>query len=358
LGNEPLDRADRFCRRFGLQVPILLAPMAGSCPPSLSIAVANAGGMGAAGVLLMSPEEILSWARDVRAGTSGPFQLNNWIPGPAPHRDRAREDRVRAFLASWGPEVPSEDGDKPAPDYPAQCEAMLEAAPPAVSSIMGLFEPALVARLKKSGIAWFATATTVEEAKQAEAAGADAIIAQGAEAGGHRGSFRAEEAEAKAVGLFSLLPCVVDAVRIPVVAAGGVTDGRGVAAALLLGAGAVQIGTGFLPCPEARIHPAWADALAQTRPEQTSLTRAFSGRAGRSIATAYVQAAMKPDAPAPAPYPVQRGLTARMRSAAAKDGDLQRMQAWAGQSASLARAIPAGELVAELWGTARKLLSS
>src|SRR6185295_869461 len=278
MSNEPLDRAERFCRRFGLQAPILLAPMAGSCPPPLSIAVAKAGGMGAAGVLLMSPAEILAWARDFRAEASGPFQLNNWIPGPAPRRDRAQEDRVRAFLKNWGPEVPAEDGDKPPPDYRAQCEAMVEAAPPVVSSIMGLFEPELVARLKKSGIAWFATATTVEEARQAEAAGADAIIAQGAEAGGHRGSFRAEDAEARAVGLFSLLPCVVDAVRIPVVAAGGIADGRGAAAALLLGAGAVQIGTGFLRCPEARVHAAWAGALAQTRPEQTALTRAFSGR--------------------------------------------------------------------------------
>jgi nitronate monooxygenase len=197
----------------------------------------------------------------------------------------------------------------------------------------------------------------VEEARQAEAAGADAILVQGSEAGGHRGSFRVEDAERQSVGLFSLLPCVADAVRIPVVAAGGIADGRGVAAALLLGASAVQIGTGFLRCPEAQLHPAWADALARTAPEQTVLTRAFSGRAGRSIATAYVQAAMEPAAPAPAPYPVQRGLTSRMRSAAQKDGDVQRMQAWAGQSASLAQAKPAGELLAELWATALMLLS-
>jgi len=357
MPDEPLSRAERFCRRFGLQAPVLLAPMAGSCPPALSIAVANAGGMGAAGVLLMSPAEILAWVRELRAGTNGPFQLNNWIPGPPPRRDRAHEDRVRAFLARWSSEIPPEDGDKVPPDHQAQCEAMLEAAPPAVSSIMGLFGPELVARLKKSGIAWFANATTVEEARQAEAAGADAIVAQGAEAGGHRGSFRAEDAERQAVGLFSLLPCVVDAVRVPVVAAGGIADARGVAAALLLGASAVQIGTGFLRCPEAQIHPAWADALARTSPEQTVLTRAFSGRAGRSIATTYVRAAMEPEAPPPAPYPVQRGLTSRMRSAAQKDGDFQRMQAWAGQSASLARATSAGELLAELWGTARQLLS-
>ena len=354
---EALNRAEAFCRRFGVGAPILLAPMAGACPPALSVAVAQAGGMGAAGVLMMSPEEILAWAAAVRAGASGPFQMNNWIPGPAPARDRAREDRVRAFLATWGPPVAPEDADATPLDFGAQCEAMLQARPAAVSSIMGVFDGAYVARLKESGIAWFASVTTVAEAKQAEAAGADVVVAQGAEAGGHRGSFRAEEAEARLVGLFSLLPCVVDAVRVPVVAAGGIADARGVAAALVLGASAVQMGTAFLRCPEAGIARAWADEIGRTPPERTVLTRAFSGRAGRSIATAYVEAAAGAGAPAPAPYPVQRGLTAKMRAAAAREGDVGRMQAWAGQSASLARAVAAGELVAEVWGRAREILS-
>jgi nitronate monooxygenase len=233
---------------------------------------------------------------------------------------------------------------------------MLEAGPAAVSSIMGLFPPDYVAKLRRDGIAWLATATTVDEARLAEAAGADAIIAQGAEAGGHRGSFRIEDAEVRMVGLFALLPAVADAVKIPVIAAGGIADARGAAAALLLGASAVMIGTGFLRCPEAQLPQAWADALARTPPEQTALTRAFSGRAGRSLITDYVQAAAAPDAPTPAPYPVQRALTARMRSAALKAGDVQRMQAWAGQSAALARAMPAGALLAEIWAGAQRLL--
>lgn len=357
LPKQLLSRAEEFCRRYGLGAPILLAPMAGACPPSVSIAVANAGGMGAAGILMMTPAEILEWAKTVRAGTRGPFQLNNWIPGPPPTRDVAKEARVRAFLAQFGPPVPAEDGDRTTPDFQAQCEAMLQAAPAAVSSIMGLFDAAFVTRLKTAGIAWFATVTTVQEARAAEAAGADVIVVQGAEAGGHRGSFRAEEAERQLVGLFSLLPCVADAVRVPVVAAGGIADARGIAAALLLGASAVQIGTAFLRCPEAALHPAWADALAQTLPEQTAVTRAFSGRPGRAIATDYVKAMMRPDAPEPAPYPVQRGLTAKMKSAAAKDGDLQRMQAWAGQSASLARATPAASLLTELWSSTQEFLA-
>lgn len=158
------------------------------------------------------------------------------------------------------------------------------------------------------------------------------------------------------VGLFALVPAVADAVKVPVVATGGIADARGVAAALLLGASAVQIGTGFLRCPEAKLNPAWAEALARTPPEGTLVSRAFSGRAGRSVATAYARAASAPAAPSPAPYPVQRGLTQAMRDAAAKAGDLDRMQAWAGQSAMLARAEPAGQVVRALWDGARELL--
>jgi nitronate monooxygenase len=158
------------------------------------------------------------------------------------------------------------------------------------------------------------------------------------------------------VGLFALVPAVADAVAIPVVATGGIADARGIAAALLLGASAAQIGTGFLRCPEAKLNPAWAAALARTPPEGTRISRVFSGRAGRSIATAYVQAATAPDAPVPAPYPVQRGLTQAMRDAATKTGDIERMQALAGQAAMLARAEPAGVLVKSLWQEAQAML--
>jgi nitronate monooxygenase len=352
-----IDRAQAFASRFGLRAPILLAPMAGACPPSLSIAVANGGGLGAAGVLMMKPEEIGAWAREMRAGSNGAFQLNTWIPDPPPVRDPDHEARVRAFLGRFGPPVPNDAGDGALPDFAAQCEAMLAAGPAIVSSIMGLYPPEFVARLKERRIAWFATVTTVAEARAAEDAGADVIVAQGAEAGGHRGAFEASEAERRQVGLFSLLPAVADAVSVPVVAAGGIADARGVAAALVLGASAVQIGTGFLRCPEAKLHPAWADALARTMPEDTAVTRAFSGRSGRSIATDYVRAAHSPDAPPPAPYPVQRGLTAPMRTAAQKEGDLQRMQAWAGQSAALAQAEPAAELLRRLWDDTKAILA-
>jgi nitronate monooxygenase len=350
-------RAEAFCERFGLRLPILLAPMAGASPPALSIAVANAGGLGAGGALTMKPKAITDWVSEVRAGTGGVFQVNLWVPDPVPQRDAAREAEVRRFLAQWGPEVPSAAGDATPLDFAAQCEALLEAAPPIVSSVMGLYPPAFVARLKARNIAWFANVSTVAEARAAEAAGADVVVAQGMEAGGHRGCFDAARAERELVGLFALVPAVVDAVRIPVVATGGIGDGRGVAAALLLGASAAQLGTGFLRSPEARTHPAWADALATTPPEGTAVSRVFSGRAGRSIATDYVRAATAPGAPPPAPYPVQRGLTAAMREAAGKAGDVQRMQAWAGQSAAMARAEPAADIVHRLWREAGELLA-
>jgi nitronate monooxygenase len=164
------------------------------------------------------------------------------------------------------------------------------------------------------------------------------------EAGGHRGAFDATQAETGMVGRFALLPAVADAVDVPVIAAGGIGDARGIAAALMLGASAVQIGTGFLRRPEVKLPTAWANAIGETQPEQTMVTQAFSGRAGRSIATSYAQAAAGPDAPSPAPYPVQRGLTQTMRDAAVKSNDLERMQVWAGQSARLAQSRPAGEL--------------
>ncbi|HEY4038610.1 MAG TPA: nitronate monooxygenase, partial [Burkholderiaceae bacterium] len=332
------ERARTFCRRLGLRMPILLAPMAGACPASLSIAVARAGGLGACGALLMQPDAIAAWVAELRAGTDGPFQLNLWVPDPPPRRDAAHEHALREFLAQWGPPVPGQAGDAEPPDFGAQCEALLAARPPAVSSIMGLFPPMFVARLKAAGILWLANATTVGEARAAEAAGADVIVAQGMEAGGHRGCFDAALAEPQQVGLFALLPAIVDAVGVPVVATGGIADDRGVAAAFALGASAVQIGTGFLRTPEAQLPPAWADALVRTAPEDTVLSRAFSGRAGRSIATRYVRAAASNAAPAPAPYPVQRGLTAGMRAQAITRGDVDCMQAWAGQAARLAPA--------------------
>jgi nitronate monooxygenase len=318
--------------------------------------VANAGGLGACGALLMKPEEIRAWGAEFREGSPGEFQINLWIPDAPPVRDFELEKRQREFLASWGPPVPQEAGDAKLPDFAAQCDAMLAVSPKVISSIMGLYAPPFVSELKARGILWFANATMVAEAKAAESAGADAIVAQGMEAGGHRGTFNADKAELHIVGLMALLPQIVDAVSVPVIAAGGIADARGIAAALALGASAVYIGTGFLRTPEAKMHPAYAERLTRTEAHETMITRAFSGRPGRSAATAYVRAANAPNAPRPAPYPVQRGLTRAMKEAAQQTGDADRMQLWAGQAAKLASAEPAGPLAQRLWEDASRVL--
>ncbi len=356
--NAALQRAQAFAQRLQLRVPVLMAPMAGVPAVSLATEVARAGGLAALGALLLDAAAIADWVARFRAGGGGPLQINLWVPDPVPRRDAAHEARVREFLGRHGPPVAPDAGDALLQDFGAQCQALLRARPTAVSSIMGLYPAPFVAQLKAAGILWFANVTTVAEAKAAEAAGADVIVAQGAEAGGHRGAFDATRARQQAVGLLALLPQVVDAVRLPVVATGGIADARGAAAALLLGASAVQIGTGLLRCPEAGLAPAWAAVLDGLAPEDTQLTRAFSGRWGRALASDYVRAAAAPDAPEPAPYPVQRGLTAGLRKAAEAAGDVQRMQAWAGQGAGLARALPAHALVASIWADTCALLDA
>jgi nitronate monooxygenase len=255
--------------------------------------------------------------------------------------------------------VPPEAADAAPPDFEAQFEALLVARPTAVSSIMGLFTPAQAAALREAGIAWWATVTTRAEADAALAAGADVLVAQGAEAGGHRGAFDAALARDAAVGLFALLPAVADraaARGVPVVAAGGIADARGVAAALLLGAHGAMLGSALLACPEAGIAPSWAAALPGLAPEATRLTCAFSGRWGRALDTAYVRAAAAPGAPEPAPYPVQRALTAAMRQQAQQQDDLQHLQAWTGQGAGLVQPQPAAALLETLWRDAQSLL--
>lgn len=353
---RPLDRARAFCTLYGLEIPVLMAPMAGASPPALAAAVANAGGMGACGALPLSPAAIADWAARFRQQSAGAFQINLWVPDAPPRRDPGLEAAQARFLASFGPEPVPPEGPLLA-DFDDQFAALLDATPGVASTIMGLFRPDQVAALKDQGIRWFATATTPAEARAAQAAGADAIIAQGAEAGGHRGSFTPEDAPRATAGTLALVPAIADAVSVPVIAAGGIGDGRGVAAVLALGASAAMVGTALLRTPEADINPAWSRALATAQPEDTTLTRAFSGRTARALINAFTRAADHPAAPPPAPYPVQRHLTDPMRRKALESHDVDHLYALSGQGAALARAEPAGDTATRLWQDARSLLA-
>ena len=351
---ENLEKTKEFCSAYELDMPIIMAPMAGACPAELAAAVSNAGGMGACGVLPLTPDQISIWAEKFRSETNGAFLLNSWIPGPEPTRDYNHEELLKNFLSDFGPEVPSIDPSALQISFEEQCQAMLEARPHVISSIMGLYEPAFIEKMKQQGIKWFATVTSVAEAILAQKAGADALVVQGAEAGGHRGNFYSDYDQS--AGLMALLPVIADVVNIPLIATGGIVDSRGVSAAVLLGASAVQIGTGLLRTPEAAIKSSWADAIKVTQPEDTITTRAFSGKPGRAIRNRYTEAAHKKDSPIPAPYPVQSALTERMRLKASDKNEINNMQAWAGQAASLAKDINAQDLLTSLWNEVEKKL--
>lgn len=344
---KQLEKTKFFCEEYELALPIIMAPMAGACPPALAAAVSNAGGMGACGSLMLDSEQIKDWTNEFKSKTNGSLLLNTWIPDPEPTRDLHHEKQLIEFLSRFVPDMSNKFTNISNVSFEAQCRAMLDADPTVISSIMGLFKPSFVSELKDRRIKWFATVTSVSEAKIAEEAGADALVVQGSEAGGHRGNFCTDYDQS--VGLMALLPTVSDAVAIPIIATGGIADSRGVSAAILLGASAVQIGTGLLRTPEADVPAAWADALKNTLPEDTVITKAYTGKPGRAIRNQFTDAAGNSLNPAPAPFPIQRALTAKMRSKAVKENNIATMQAWAGQAASLAKKFDAGELIQNIW---------
>lgn len=331
--------------RLGIDWPIVQAPMAGGpTTPALIAAVGAAGALGSLGAALMAPVAIREAAAAIRALSDRPFAINLFVlppPDPGAADLAAALARLAPFHAELGlpaPSVPNAWGES----LEAQIDAVLDARPAVVSTHFGPPPPRLLAGCRARAIATFATATTPEEAVALEAAGVDAIVAQGAEAGGHRGSFLGDLA-APPLGTMVLVPATVDRVRVPVIAAGGIMDGRGIRAALALGAAAVQMGTAFLACPEAGTHRLHKDALAHDA--GTMVTRGVTGRFARGLRNRLLETLGRDDG-AVHDYPVQNALSSALRSAAARAGRPDLMAMWAGQGHAAARAEPAGELIA------------
>ncbi len=345
----------RFTERFGRRYPIVQGPMGGGAStPELVAAVSGAGGLGSLGCYHMEPAAILAAAADIRRLTAEPFALNLWIP-------REREDpgsldapeaaRALARLQPYRDELGLPPfAEVPAPtvqDFERQFEAVLEARPAVFSFIFGLLPEPMVAEARRRGIALLGTATTAEEAEALEANGVDLVCASGFEAGGHRGSFL-RPAEQSLTGTLSLVPQVVSAVQVPVLAAGGIGDGRGVAAALVLGAAAAQIGTAFLMCQESGASDLHRAALAdRDRARRTTLSRAYTGRLARMLANRFTGEMAQPPSEL-LPYPLQNEITRELRYAAARAGRDDLLAFYGGQSASLAALGSAADLVATL----------
>ena len=339
--------------------PIIQAPMAGNATPALAIAVSNAGGLGGLGCSFMSAAELRATAAELRAGSNRSFNLN-FFAHPEPKEDAAiiasTRTLLRPFYEELGlAEVPDQ-GLAPCNTFGAAAlDVLLDIRPKAVSFHFGLPPIEMVRALQDAGIVILCSATTVAEARLLAAAGVDAVIAQGWEAGGHRGTFHVS-ADDFGVGTMALVPQIVDAVTVPVIAAGGIGDGRGIAAAFALGASGVQMGTAFLSCPEANISEAERTALRNARDDETGLTKAFSGRPARAKTNRYIETMAKQHARLP-DFPAMYAFSSPLIEAATAKGNEEFQFILYGQSAALNRERPAAELLTMLVDEAQRILN-
>jgi nitronate monooxygenase len=339
----------RVTELLGIEHPILQAPMASAATPALAAAVSEAGGLGALGSAMLAPDELRRQAAEVRSRTGRPFQLN-FFCHERPELGGDLSARAREYFAPLYDELGL--GNPPEPSAPpidfddARLEALLEIRPPVVSFHFGLPSQDALAAIREAGIRVLATATTVGEAEHLEHHGVDAVVAQGAEAGGHRGSFLVEGDDGP-VGTLALVPQIADAVGVPVIAAGGIADGRGLAAVLALGAGAAQIGSAFLVCPESGIADVYREALRRVRADETVVTRSVSGRPARAIKNRLTS-----ELTGVLPYPAQLSLVYPL----VETNGFQPM--WSGQGVALAREAPAAEVVAVISEGAESIVGS
>ena len=350
----------RILDLFGIDLPILQAPMAGVSTPEMAIAVSEAGGLGSLACAQLSVEQARKDLAAIRQATKRPINVNFFChtpPAPQPERIAAWRKLLAPYYRELGldPEAPIPETNR-VPFDDAFCALMEEAKPEVVSFHFGLPAPALLARVRAVGVKIISSATTVAEARWLEERGVDAVIAMGLEAGGHRGNFLSDDLGLQ-LGTFALVPQVVDAVKVPVIAAGGITDARGIVAALALGASAVQIGTAYMLTPEAKLTPAHREALRHAGEHHTLLTTLFTGRPARGFVNRIMRelGAINPAAPS---FPLAAGALLPLKAKAEAAGSTDFTNLWSGQAASLAEEMTSGALTRHLAGEALKKLSA
>ena len=349
--------AERMHRLPFLSVPIVQAPMAGATSPELVAAVANAGGLGSLPGGYDAPDVIGERIARVRALTDRPFAVNLFVdtsPGASAEQLARANERLRPYREELGIAQPAQPRVSSV-TWEGQLEAMFAARPAVFSFTFGIPDAAVFARCRELGIFTIGTAETVDQAVALERAGADAVCMQGFEAGGHHGTIRSAVDDAL-IGTLALVPQAVDAVRVPVLAAGGIGDGRGVAAVLALGAAAAQVGSAFLLADESAVPAPARAVLASDAARRTVLTNAFSGRYARGVRNRFIDEMDGDDAIAP--YPFQHALTGDLRAAAAAAGRTEFLSMWAGQAVTLSRALPAAEIVRGLVSGAHESLAA
>lgn len=340
-----------------IDYPIIQAGMAGGVTtPELVAAVSNAGGLGTLGAGYMTPEQIRDAIRQIRAKTDRPFGVNLFVPEPVSessdkiaqmnqHLDRYRKQLGLNSL----PEV-----TKYAESFEEQLAVVLEERVPVFSFTFGALSPNIIGQLKNQGIVVVGTATTVREAVALEQSGVDLIVAQGYEAGGHRGTFLGSWQESL-IGLMALIPQMVDHVHVPVIAAGGIMDARAIVASLVLGASGVQMGTTFLTCTESGAHPKYKEALLTSTEESTVITQAFSGKPARGIKNSFIVEMAQYNGEIPV-YPIQNALTRDIRQAAARQNRTEWMSMWAGQASAMCKTLSASELIGKIVDDINRIL--
>jgi len=335
---------------LGTHLPLIQAPMAGSQGSALAVAVCQAGGLGSLPCAMLDAAGLTRELETIRRHTAGPINVNFFchaVPDPDTAREAAWRAALKPYFAEFGIDPGSITAGAGRRPFSAEAADVLEAFRPEIVSFhFGLPSADLLAGVKASGARVLSSATTVDEARWLEAHGADAVIAQGLEAGGHRGHFLSGDLAAQ-LGTMALVPQVVNAVRVPVIAAGGIADARGVAAAMALGASAVQVGTAYLLCPEATTSAVHRAALAGDGARVTALTNLFSGRPARGIVNRLMRELGPMSALAPA-FPLAAGAVAPLRARAEEDGSGDFSPLWSGQNASGCRELPAGEVTRAL----------